>query len=206
MIKVHFKTESFRKGLHATQKRQIPFALVRALKNTVVGAQGRLRRRLANDLILRKGSFIRRGIRVTFPSKQHLKAVVGSVDEFMAMQAEGGIKKGQGSSLYAFYPTKAIQPSKYTVVPRRKFPKKLRSAKRKKLPFITQFRNSPSDVKYLVRRRTKRSLPLDVLWVLPHDRKVKKKWKFNEEVQDYVRLHWDNEIVRSLDYALATAR
>ena len=206
MIKVHFKTDSFRKGLLAAQKRQIPFAIIRALKNTIVGTQGRLRRRLANDLILRRGSFIRRGIRVTFPSKQHLQAVVGSVDEYMAMQAEGGVKKGQGSSLYAFYPTKAIQPSKYTLVPRRKFPKKLRTSKRKRLPFVTQFRNSPTNVKFLVRRRTKRSLPLDVLWVLPQDRKVKKRWKFNEEVQDYVRQHWDSEMVRALDHALATAR
>ena len=142
MIQVKFDTKSFRRGLDAARRKQIPFAMSRALKNTALKAQHRIQRNLPDEFILRR-QHIRKGIRVTYPTKQTLRAVVGSIDQFMALQAEGGTKKGQGKGLYAFYPTKIIQPSLRSLVPRRKFPQKLTAKKTlKRAPFITRFPKS----------------------------------------------------------------
>ena len=204
MIQVHFDTKSFRRGLDAARRQQIPFAMSRALKNTALKAQHRIQRNLPDEFILRR-QHIRKGIRVTYPTKQTLRAVVGSIDQFMALQAEGGTKKGQAKGLYSFYPTKIIQPSIRSLVPRRKFPQKLTAKKTlKRAPFITRFPKS-GNLEFVVKRRGRKAYPLDVLWVLPRKREVKEKWDFEEQVNQVVKAWWDDELKRALDYALRTA-
>ena len=74
-------------------ERQVPYATAIILTRTVQAAQKDLRAKLADDFTLRTKR-VPMGVRIERATKSHPVASVGSVDDYMAQQVEGGRKEG----------------------------------------------------------------------------------------------------------------
>jgi hypothetical protein len=72
-------------------KKQIPFALARALTWTAQEAQKDIKDKLPSQFTLRN-KFIQGGIQITPATKAGLVSEVGSITDFMGLQQEGGDK------------------------------------------------------------------------------------------------------------------
>ena len=222
MIKVRFQTQSFRRGLEAARRNQIPFATSMALSNVAYGARNLLRFNLSRHFTLRRAQHIKGGIRAERATKLDLKSSVGSIDQYMALQAESGTKRGQAPGLAAIVPTKKLRKTLQSVIPKRLYPEKLvgraaaqrrslqadekRSRLKSRKPFVTQLDTGDSKRSFIVRRATKKRYPLQILWILPRKVKIPERWDFDEQVGEYVRANWGREMTRALDRALRTAK
>ncbi len=98
MIKIQTNSKEVAKRIGEMATKQFPFATARALTWTVKDAQKEVQRELPFDFTIRN-NHVKRGIRITPANKRTLRAEVGSIDDFMALQAEGGIKRPKGRRL-----------------------------------------------------------------------------------------------------------
>lgn len=78
--------------------RNVAYGISQALNQTVLAAQGQVRRELPRAFKIRS-SWVSRGVRVRLSSKTNLEAAVGSVDPFMKLQELGGEKEQGGKEM-----------------------------------------------------------------------------------------------------------
>ena len=197
-INVSFKTDSFKKGLLAAAKNQIPFATSLAINKTAGEARDALKKHAKNVFTLRN-RHIERGIRMQASNKKNLTAVVGSVDRIVEEQARGGIKTDRRATV----PGEGVRPTFPTKVPRSKFPQRLLQKGGKRKPFFVTFK---SGRKALVQRTGTKRLPLKVLYHFPSRVLVKARFRFERIVQAIVKGRFNKNVEAALDKALKTAR
>ncbi|MEM0952272.1 MAG: hypothetical protein AAGI66_09055 [Cyanobacteria bacterium P01_H01_bin.74] len=100
-MSITFKLNSSEFNTWADQKvkRQLPFALAKALTKTSQTVQTALRKELPREFTIRN-NWIAKGIRIKPAKKKTLEAAVFSIDNNIGQQVHGGIKKPQkGNSL-----------------------------------------------------------------------------------------------------------
>jgi len=76
--------------------KQVPFAFSLAINRTARDAVADLKKAVRHDLTIRGNQWVPKGLQMRASNKQTLTAHVGSVDDFMVKQVEGGTKKGKG--------------------------------------------------------------------------------------------------------------
>lgn len=81
--------------------KQAPFAQSLALNRTAKDAVADLRKAVKGDLTIRGNQWVPKGLQMRASNKKNLEARVGSVDDFMVKQIEGGMKKSKGGGKLA---------------------------------------------------------------------------------------------------------
>lgn len=76
-------------------KKQVPYAVSKAINESLLFAQGQIRRELPEHFKIRS-NWVAKGIKVTFANKRTLTGTIFTKDEFMARQELGGDKPRQG--------------------------------------------------------------------------------------------------------------
>jgi len=122
-IDAEFDLAGLDRWIDAKVKKQLPFAMALSLTRTAQDAQTRTRGDLAARFTIRR-PFVAKGIRIKSARKSarlgDIKAQVGTVDAFMALQDAGGTKTGRGGGRVAV-PVGA-RPRQTSVTPRSKWP------------------------------------------------------------------------------------
>tara|TARA_R110002095_G_scaffold151739_1_gene131311 strand:+ start:568 stop:1152 length:585 start_codon:yes stop_codon:yes gene_type:complete len=175
-------------------EKQIPFALALSLTKTAKAAQKGLKDELPRDFTLRT-TWVPRGIRIKPAKKRDLEAHVGSVDENMALQARGGVRRDGA------VPTKEVRKTPQTKTPRAKWPGHL--AKKKRMFFGRDGRGRMT----LWKRLTKKAYPIVALYRFPDKVTIPaKRWKFDDQVLETVGKAWPAEVRKAIDRILREAR
>lgn len=214
-MKVDFDLAPFRQEVSKFVKKQIPFATSLAVNRTAEKAKQALRTSVSRTFTERS-KFVRNGIKRTRATKRDPTSAVGSQDDFMRLQAVGGIKKkgggkggrirkgGPGGGSFMAIPVIG-GPARKTIAAKttpRKWPSRLGATSKKK-PFIVTFK---SGKRALVRRKKKARLPLEVIYFFHRSVKIPKRWNFLDIVEASVRENWAREAVKALEEALKTGR
>jgi hypothetical protein len=118
-VRVHTDVDRYTAWLGDAEKRQVPFALARALTMTARDAQVDYRGELPKRFTLRN-SWTSRGIRITPATKANPEAVVGSLEPYMARQEDGGTKTPKTAHRVA---VPKVKPSR--IIPKSKRPRAL---------------------------------------------------------------------------------
>lgn len=100
MIRIQVNADAVARGLDNAAKKQLPFAIAKALTLTAKAAQADVIAHLGDTLTIRN-AWISKGIRIKPATKRTLTAEIGSRDRFMALQAQGGERAGKGSGAVA---------------------------------------------------------------------------------------------------------
>lgn len=108
-------------------QRQVPFATALALTMTAQDGQSGVQDSLPRRFTLRNNR-VRSGIRITPATKSTLRAIVGSVDDFMEGQETGGTKRARDHSRVAV-PVEARR-NKRDLIPKSQKPAALRGRRR----------------------------------------------------------------------------
>lgn len=114
------------KKLKALPEKEWPFALARALTATGKRAVPHVQGRAEKAFIIRK-PWVLKGIRSTFATKQNLEVEVGSRDDFMKEQVDGGDRKAKSHRIPV--PVN-IRRDVTRAIPRSKFPAALLKAQK----------------------------------------------------------------------------
>lgn len=184
--------------------RQLPFALSVALNNMAWSVA----RFLVGDLdhyFTVRSTWTGKGIRgpgrkggFHRATKKEPWAEVGTLDEYMRRQAEGGIKRNKGGR------------SKFVAVPRRaRSPKTQKTSisrwpstlAKKKLFFLQDTKKGRAGLW----RKTGRKGTPRLWWIFLRQVKIKPVWPFEETTEKIVRLRWQVEAKKALFYAIETS-
>lgn len=186
--------------------KQVPFATALALTSLAKKAQSSVQGKLDEKFVLRS-SWVKKGIQIEPARKAdwpHSFSIVGSRDQFMALQAVGGIKKPKEGRHLAI-PQEGIRPNIKDRIPKSKRPRQLLSKKRgKNLPFVTKSRKSGNMV--VLRRTSEKRYPLEFLYSFHRETKLDSRWPFRKQVEDTIRGNYEKEFGHALARAIATAR
>lgn len=188
-VRVIDDVERLTRNLDDAAKRQLPFALARALTWTAKDAQSDVREDLPKKFTLRN-AWVKNGIRITPATKASPEAVVGSLEPFMQRQETGGPKGSRGGHRIAVPPTK---PTK--LIPKGQRPKALRSKPR-------VFTINTAKGARIVRRTTRKRYPLQVLYWLRRGVQVKPVFGFAGTTGATVAQRFGPNFVESLSQAM----
>ncbi|MEM9369544.1 MAG: hypothetical protein AAGA26_00170 [Pseudomonadota bacterium] len=171
-------------------QREIPFATTLSLTWTAKDAQRDVQERLPERFTIRR-SWVAKGIRIKPARKStsiaRIASEVGTVDDFMGLQEEGGTKRARSGRLAVPYGARKTRTS---VTPRSKWP----GAMLKKRGVFTAPVKPGSRVlavwKRRGRRRTmsrgasrgQRKQPIVLQYVLTNSVRVRERWQFREGV------------------------
>ena len=208
MIEVAFSEKEVARLFSDKIEKQIPFATSLAINATAQDARDELRERL-NDSFTIRSRWLHKGIRYTKSNKKQptIAAEIGSIDDFMAKQAEGGTKRA-GSAGYVAIPSRVQRgPGGKRKTTPAKWPgallKKDRRAKVQKLSLIP---GSSGNILLFRRRGGKRNPKFQLLYTLAKQAKIPKLWPFEKTVDDVVSRRWSQHMKAALDKALRTAK
>ncbi len=192
-ITVHDDVDRFARHMDDAARRQLPFALARALTWTAKDAQGVVQEELPKRYILRN-NWVKNGIRITPAAKESPMAMVGSLEPFMKRQEEGGTKKARDHSRVAV-PVDARR-NKRGMIPRGQRPAALKG--KPKTFMITTASGSG-----ILRRVGKKRYPLQLLYWLKRGVQVKPSFGFRTTTSTTVQDRFGPNFVASLGKALA---
>lgn len=188
MIRINAQIDN---ELAAVATKQVPFAASLALNKTAIGARNAVRGNLPKRFKLRN-QWTMRGIQATMSTKGNLTALV-TAPGYMQIQETGGQRTSQpGRTLMA--PAEALQTGR--VVPKKKRPRALLADK----AFILQMRGGDAGV--FLRYGKKRS-SIRLLWWLTDDQKYDDRFKFEQDVNDYVQDRFGAEFAAAMEQAVA---
>jgi hypothetical protein len=175
MISVTFKAEKLIDELEALGNKQIPFAVAKTLTWLALDSQKEVRREMPHSFIIRSNRVLQ-GIRITPATKQTNTSVVGSIDDFMALQQTGGVKKPKRTAKNVSIP-KSIRASERELIPKRKKPpaliSKIRPDNEKKKNKGDMFWLKSKGETYLMSRFGKDPKDIHALYVFRKSTKVK---------------------------------
>ena len=147
-----------------------------------------------------RNPWVKKGITFTPSHKNQTTPVViiGHRDDYMVLQETGGIKRPTEGGKPIAVPA-AIRKSSTQKITKRNRPRALlANTSAKKRAFIVTFKSGKSAI---VRRKTKRRLPLDVLYLLPTKTRVGKRLGFEDSVEGNVKSGLQFFIDTGLDVA-----
>jgi hypothetical protein len=203
---------------------QVPFAMALALTRTAQDVNQELKGDLGRHFEIRR-KWVAGGMRITPAKKTHLRAEVGSIDEFMALHAGGGFDEPRAGTGALGVPIGA-RPSKEAVTPRSKWPgamlaragkqterrlaraaardtgKKRRRSRARPKPFL---RTVGGRLGIYIRDGREQS-PIRPLWVFKKRVRIPDDWPFDKTVMKTIDRVWDSRAVESMEKALFTRR
>jgi hypothetical protein len=214
-LKLKFDSHHADWWLNDLQRRQLPYATSRALNDVALLAQISVRASLPNKFTVR-GKWVPKGIQVILSNKSQwpdMKAYIGSRDSFMALQEDGGTKKGSKSQAI---PTGIRTPSTKITSPKL-WPKalletstqakgQLRRRKKgssKRTAFVTTLKNG----KHAIAVRTSANrYPIKILYVFEKEVRIKKRFGLFETVQRSANRNMQPRFIYWFAQAIRTAR
>lgn len=210
-IRVNFDWSDIRR-LNDRGKRQIPFAMAKALTRTAQAGQRDERASIPQEFTMRN-TFMQGGVRITPATKASLKASVHHINPKMALHATGGRREAHTQPLQG--PDKTYQetsgmlaipvharPNIRDTIRGRKAAHRLVKGGRKH--FVARLPESGQLA--VMRRKTKKRFPLEVMYVFTKDVRIKRRWNFTDILEDTVKRRWDTEAKKALLEALRTAK
>lgn len=182
-------------------QRQYPFAVARALTQTAKDASDAVGRQMGGSFKVRN-----RGIKraVTFEAAKKRDtpptAFVGTRPwaDFLTLHAEGGVRKPKGAHRIAI-PTRIVKRKSSGRVVQRFQPRTLRRRKGFQAEELEQER------RIAVRGKRLRS-KLGIYFLVRRRVKIRKRWKFREQVQKSAALTFPGRFKASLRKAIESAR
>lgn len=197
-ISIVGNTKKLAKDIEKAARSQVPFAEALALTWTAKDVQREVVDALPDSFTIR-GTWVARSFRVTAAKKGHdPKAVVGSIYEPMALQAEGGVKAGEGHDVAV--PVRA-RASPGAVTRPATWPGRLLA---RKGFFATRGAHGGGLIFQRIGRGAKKSLRL--WWVLKNEVKIEPRWPFSELAAATVKRELATNFHAAMDRALQTKR
>jgi hypothetical protein len=230
LIRVNLDVKSLGKPIDEVV-RQAPFIFALALTRTAQDCQGEIKGSLGDHFEIRR-QWITRGIRsspgpVRNPwnaiagqrvTKTHLKAEVGSVDEFMGLHATGGVQKPKpGSKSMAIPVPGGGRPKPEDETPPRTWPGRIlgrankqsferwakvkaggKKRRSKPKPFVATINDHPG----VYIRAGRGRFPIKALWIFRKSAKQPADWPFWKQVQATVDRVWNSNVVLAMDETL----
>ncbi len=161
-------------NLDDAAKRQVPFAIARALTMTARDAQGDVRAELPSHFTLRN-NWTSSGIRITPATKSSPEAIVGSLEPYMQRQETGGTRTARDHSRVAV-PVKAKRNK------RDRIPKGQRPAAMKGKPRVLLINGSniiqTKGGQGILQRVGRERYPLQVVYWMKRGVKIKPRFGF----------------------------
>ena len=198
-ISVRLDTVPFQKAIKAAYSNQLPYAVSRALNEVAFASLRELKAHQRREFIIRR-PWVVKGTVVEESSKQNLRAEVGSIRPFMALQATGGIKRpGPGKSSLSIPTTNLVSknrvPSKDT-----QWPKHLLGKSNKRFRYFIRgsslIRVGRKDEASSNRR----------LWLFRKSARIQKRFNLAETVEGVMFTRWDPTVLKWIEKALATKK
>ena len=195
-VDVEQSIQQFTKQYGNLVDKQLPFAMAKATNDAALYAIKELRRTLDTYFTIRN-SWVAKGIRrFTKATKKDPRSEVGTLDDYMRRQAEGGLKKPLHQQSVAI-PIGARSPqSKITT--RSKWPGVML---RRSTYHMGESPNGPTVV-----YQPKRSMKPQVMWLLRPFARVPAIWPFDVLVAEAATSKWPEAMVKALQYAIDTAK
>ena len=198
MIQVEANERSARQAMGGLEK-QVRFAAAVALTRTAQDAQDEVRRQLPERFTIRTG-WVAKGIRIKPTRKNDLEASVRVLDDFMALQETGGLRRSRSGEALAV-PVGA-RPTPRSVTRPSKFPGRLLE---KPNHFIAPLKDDPQT--HAVWRRAGRKGSKRKLMYLFTDRvEIKPRFGFMETVREVVEARFQENFNQALTEAVSSAR
>lgn len=203
--------------------KQVPFALSRSLNMTAKAALPDLKKSVKHDLIVRS-PWVPKGIQMRASTKTSLEASVGSVDDFMVKQVEGGTKQAQSGKLaIPLVGQGRGRARKKSITAPDNWPgalaksdpdvfvgaagyrgKGAKKRKSKRYNKIKTFSDAERGTFAVWRRRPKHKLRM--VYAFKKQVEVQGRWDVESIVAASVKEHWPEEVKKAIEYAKATAR
>jgi hypothetical protein len=213
LIRVNLDVKSLGKPIDEVV-RQAPFVFALALTRTAQDCQGEIKGTLGDHFEIRR-AWIERGIRITPAKKSHLRAEVGSVDEFMGLHATGGVQKPKpGSKSMAIPVPGGGRPTPQDETPPRTWPGRIlgranrqsferwakvkaggKKRRSKPKPFVATINDHPG----VYIRAGRSRYPIKALWIFRKSAKQPADWPFWKQVQATVDRVWNSNVVKAMD-------
>ena len=189
---------AFNRAIHQLSK-QSRYAAAVALTRTAKDAQEKVRRQLPERFTIRTG-WVGKGIRIKPARKNDLEASVRVLDDFMALQETGGLRKSQSGEALAV-PVGA-RPTPRSVTRPSKFPSRLLE---KPCHFIAAFHDDPQ-THAVWRRGGRKGRKLKLMYVFSDRVEIKPQFRFLETVQAVVEARFAENFRDAIQEALASVR
>ena len=195
-ISVQFDTVPFQKAIKAAYSNQFPYAVSQALNEVAFAARNDLQAHQRREFIIRR-PWVLKGTVVEKASKQNLRAEVGSIRPFMALQATGGIKRpGSGRSSLSI-PTSNLVSKNRVPSRRTQWPKPLLGR---------STRGTRHFIKGGALLQVRRGGPPRRLWIFRKSVRVEKRFNVGETVEATMFVRWDSTLLKWIDKALASRK
>lgn len=203
-IDVRMDLKRFERELDDLARRQLPFAVARALTWTARDARDEVRKQVARRFVTRS-KWVERGIVFRSATKRMPVAVVGSRDWFMADHEDGATRwpfKGRHRAAPL-----AVRKNARQKITKAKRPKALLAKGGRRKFFVQRLKTGRAKGQFAVLRRAGRDrYPLQVLYLLEAQTKIRPKFGFRKTVERTVARRLRKNFGKSLAQALATAR
>ena len=198
LISIEANDQGVRQALGGLEK-QARFAAAVALTRTAKDAQEEVRRQLPERFTIRTG-WLAKGIRVKSARKNDLEASVRVLDDFMALQETGGIRRSHsGESLAIPF---GARPNPRSVTRPGKFPGALMQKPRH---FIAAFHDDPQ-THAVWRRGGRKGKKLKLMYVFADQVRLEPRFDFIETVKAVVEARFTENFNDAMQEALASAR
>jgi hypothetical protein len=190
------------KRLAAANTRQIPFAMSLALNRVTRNARQAQTEGIFRRFKVRRAGRLRTSVRMTASTKEQLQAKLTVADKFLIQHEEGGTRH-QGDVYRSMVQPVREREKRIGVVHGSNTPKALLAKQVKTKPFIARMRSGKVGV--FVRRGKKR-LPIDLIFALEKQSKLRSRLKLGGTVGTVVAFEWEREFGAALLKAIDSAR
>ena len=213
---------------HASVMRSLPkqirYATAVALTRTAKDAQAEVRRQLPERFTIRTG-WVAKGIRIKSARKDDLESSVQVKDDFMALQETGGLRRSRSGDALAVpvgarptprsmtrpdkFPGRMLDKSRYFIAPltSKSLTARSRDGKNVRRRIHSQQLTGADVGKMAVfRRRSKKRLPIDLMYIFAKQVDVKPRFGFMETVKAVVEARLGENFSEAVRDALASAR
>lgn len=199
-LNIESNIKQFSRSLTQIERKQLPFATSKALNDTAFDVRKQIvNRTYPRDFTARNTRFISAALRVSKSTKAKLIASVFDRlgRDYLQRHTTGGIKQPRGRNLAIPAQVKRRAQGGVTKANR---PRQLLN---KKKVFVTKTR---SGQKVIMRRRTKKRTPVEVLYVLEPSARIRKTFRFYEDGERVVATKFGPNFGKAWRRALATAK
>jgi len=190
-IRVFEDVARFAKATDDLGRRQIPFALARALTMTARDAQTDVRSDLPRRFTIRTPR-VPKGIRITPATKAKPEAIIGSIDWFMKDQEIGGTRRGKCHRIAV--PVN-VRRTKRDIVAKSMRPTPLRD---KPKVFMVRTANGAG----IIRRQGRERYPVEVMYWLKRDVRITPAMGFKGTTSATVAKRFGPNFVHALSDAM----
>lgn len=210
--------------LERLEQSQIPFTMAVTLTRLAQQSQKRIRRKMPSQFEIRSKRVIQ-GVRIKPARKADFKrgtinSQVLDIDEFMAIHTTGGIKrpsrhrylsvprqalKDRGHRTKTGKVKKRFKPS--VMIAKIKAQRTARHPKKKgrrgpRRPFIMDINGQP----VIAQRKSSKRFPLIYFWGMTTNARIRKRWPFEETVEQVVRRNYVKTFIREYKRNVRSAR